>query len=182
MLAVLPAAVRERKVVASTARPVRPRLALIPCNPRPMPGTSGVRGTVTARVGMSSGWFCVVWAAPGGVVPSGQVRRVERTLSVAVRAARRLGGPRARTYSGQRRPSEHHLVAFAQVRWYMEGQAGAYCKPSAQPTLVRTQHLPLPAETAPWLRKRDRRAVFFLSRRVSLRVTVSRYVTLSTDA
>ena len=35
-------------------------------------------------------------------------------------------------------------------------------KPSAQPTLVRTQHLPPPAETARWLRKRARRAVFFL--------------------
>ena len=35
-------------------------------------------------------------------------------------------------------------------------------KPSAQPTLVRTQHLPPPAETAPWLRKRARGAVFVL--------------------
>ena len=54
-------------------------------------------------------------------------------------------------------------------------------KPSADPTLVRTQHLPPPAKTAPWLRKRDRRAVFFLSRRVSRRVTVSRCVAVSTD-
>jgi hypothetical protein len=36
--------------------------------------------------------------------------------------------PRARTYSGQRRHNEHYPVAFAQVRWYMEVQAGAYCK------------------------------------------------------
>ena len=35
-------------------------------------------------------------------------------------------------------------------------------KPSAQPTLVRTQHLPPPAETAPWLRKRARGAVLLL--------------------
>jgi hypothetical protein len=55
-------------------------------------------------------------------------------------------------------------------------------KPSAQPTLVRTQHLPLPAETARWLRKRARRAVSFLSRRVSQCVTVSRCVAVSTDA
>jgi hypothetical protein len=33
-------------------------------------------------------------------------------------------------------------------------------KPSAQPTLVRTQHLPPPAETAPWLRKRTPRGRF----------------------
>ena len=35
-------------------------------------------------------------------------------------------------------------------------------KPSAQPTLVRTQHLPLPAETALWLRKRDPAGRFVL--------------------
>ena len=35
-------------------------------------------------------------------------------------------------------------------------------KPSAQPTLVRTQHLPLPAETAPWLRKRGPAGRFLL--------------------
>jgi hypothetical protein len=40
-------------------------------------------------------------------------------------------------------------------------------KPSAQPTLVRTQHLPPPAKTARSLRKRGPRTVFSLSRRVS---------------
>jgi hypothetical protein len=49
---------------------------------------------------------------------------------------------RARTYSGQRRRSKRYPVAFAQVGGHMEMQAGEYCKPSAQPTLVRTQHLP----------------------------------------
>src|SRR6476660_5214901 len=42
------------------------------------------------------------------------------------------------------------------------GQRERSVKPSAQPTLVRTQHLPPPAETAPWLRKRARGAVFVL--------------------
>ena len=35
-------------------------------------------------------------------------------------------------------------------------------KPSAQPTLVRTQHLPPPAKTAPWLRKRGPAGRFVL--------------------
>ena len=35
-------------------------------------------------------------------------------------------------------------------------------KPSAQPTLVRTQHLPPPAKTAPWLRKRGPAGRFLL--------------------
>ena len=42
------------------------------------------------------------------------------------------------------------------------GQRERSVKPSAQPTLVRTQHLPPSAETAPWLRKRARGAVFVL--------------------
>ena len=53
----------------------------------------------------------------------------------------------------------------ARIRWSarltrVEGERSV--KPSAQPTLVRTQHLPPPAETAPWLRKRARGAVFVL--------------------
>jgi len=36
--------------------------------------------------------------------------------------------PRARTYSGQRRCGKPYLVVFAQVRWHVEVQAGAYCK------------------------------------------------------
>jgi hypothetical protein len=47
------------------------------------------------------------------------------------------------------------------VVWF-SGQRERSVKPSAQPTLVRTQHLPPPAETAPWLRKRARGAVFVL--------------------
>src|SRR6266704_2393678 len=62
------------------------------------------------------------------------------------------------------------------------GQRERSVKPSAQPTLVRTQHLPPPAETAPWLRISARQAVFFSSRRVSWCVTVSRCVAVFTDA
>ena len=57
------------------------------------------------------------------------------------------------------------------------GQRERSVKPSAQPTLVRTQHLPPPAETAPWLRKRTRGAVssyHAVYRDVSLRVDTSR--------
>ena len=47
-------------------------------------------------------------------------------------------------------------------RGYVEVQAGAVCKPSAQPTLVRTQHLPPPAKTACSLRKRGPAGRFLL--------------------
>src|SRR6266496_2876485 len=60
------------------------------------------------------------------------------------------------------------------------GQRERSVKPSAQPTLVRTQHLPLPAKTARWLRKRAQRAVSFLSRRVSVRVTAGRCMAVCT--
>src|SRR5208282_2660529 len=42
------------------------------------------------------------------------------------------------------------------------GQRERSVKPSAQPTLVRTQHLPPPAKTARWLRKRDPGGRFLL--------------------
>ena len=50
--------------------------------------------------------------------------------------------PRARTYSGQRRRAERHTTSFTQVNSYVEGRQERPVKPSAQPTLVRTQHLP----------------------------------------
>jgi hypothetical protein len=74
-----------------------------------------------------------------------------------------LSGSRgARTCSGRRRPQ---TCLAARIRWSarltrVEGERSV--KPSAQPTLVRTLHLPPPAETAPWLRKRARGAVFVL--------------------
>jgi hypothetical protein len=49
-------------------------------------------------------------------------------------------------------------TAYVLVNGVRVGQEQRAVKPSAQPTLVRSQHLPLPAETARWLRKRDRRA------------------------
>jgi hypothetical protein len=42
------------------------------------------------------------------------------------------------------------------------GQRERSVKPSAQPTLVRTQHLPHPGETARWLRKRSPAGRFLL--------------------
>ena len=69
---------------------------------------------------------------------------------------RRRGWPGARTYSGQRRRNEHHPVEFAQVRGYMEVQAGAYCKTvgsayvGSNPTPATTSgNGPLAAETRP---------------------------------
>jgi hypothetical protein len=92
------------------------------------------------------------------------------------------GSRGARTRRGRRRPE---ACLAARIRWsarltWVEGERSV--KPSAQPTLVRTQHLPPPAETAPLLRKRARPAVFFLSRPVSRCVTARRYVAVSTNA
>jgi hypothetical protein len=61
------------------------------------------------------------------------------------------------------------VAAAHLTRWYLRRSERIWrcrqertVKPSAQPTLVRTQHLPPPAETASWLRKRARGAVFVL--------------------
>jgi hypothetical protein len=43
---------------------------------------------------------------------------------------------------------------YPQVRAHGRGRQAQSVKPSAQPTLVRTQHLPPPPETAPDLRRR----------------------------
>jgi len=71
-----------------------------------------------------------------------QVRRVQRTLSVAVRA---MGGPGA-CVRGHMADSvaaadavKSHLRSSGTTRWCREQRS---VKPSAQPTLVRTQHLP----------------------------------------
>src|SRR6266496_923943 len=47
------------------------------------------------------------------------------------------------------RPALRHMAGCP------SGQRERSVKPSAQPTLVRTQHLPPPAKTAPGLRKRS---------------------------
>jgi len=72
------------------------------------------------------------------------------------------GCRRSRTYGGQRRRDECHPGAFTQVRAVCWGEEERSVKPSAQPTLVRTQHLPPPAKTAPWLRKRGPAGRFLL--------------------
>ena len=72
------------------------------------------------------------------------------------------GSRGARTCSGRRRPQ---TCLAARIRWSarltrVEGERSV--KPSAQPTLVRTQHLPPPAKTARWLRKRGPAGRFLL--------------------
>ena len=66
----------------------------------------------------------------------------------------RIADAAARDRASQRISAGQPCVA------QIEGERSV--KPSAQPTLVRTQHLPPPVETAPWLRKRARGAVFVL--------------------
>jgi hypothetical protein len=87
-----------------------------------------------------------------------------------------LAGSRgARTCSGRRRPQ---MCLAARIRWsaaYDSVEGERSVKPSAQPTLVRTQHLPPPAKTAPWLRKRTRGAVLL---RVTPRITVCHGVSI----
>ena len=61
---------------------------------------------------------------------------------------RRRGWPGARTYSGQRARCNCQEMSFSQVTGHIECRQERSVKPSAQPTLVRTQHLPHPAKTA----------------------------------
>ena len=55
---------------------------------------------------------------------------------------------RPRTYGVQRRRGKADPVVFVQVMAIWWGAEERSVKPSAQPTLVRTQHLPPPAKTA----------------------------------
>jgi hypothetical protein len=106
--------------------------------------------------GASPDWQVAVRARfPGrSGLGSGQVRVVARTVSVAVRAERRMGA------CGRGHIADS-VAAANRVRWCLRSsEAVRRCrqersvKPSAQPTLVRTQHLPPPAKTARSLRKR----------------------------
>ena len=72
------------------------------------------------------------------------------------------GSLRPRTYSGQRRRGETDPVVFVQVMAMWRGAEERSVKPSASPTLVRTQDLPPPAKTAHWLRKRGPAGRFLL--------------------
>jgi hypothetical protein len=65
-------------------------------------------------------------------------------------------------YSGQRRRAEWHTTSFMQVGGMWRCRQERAVKPSAQPTLVRTQHLPPPAKTARSLRKRGPAGRFLL--------------------
>jgi hypothetical protein len=91
---------------------------------------------------MSSRWFCVVSAALSGMVPSAQVRHVARTLTVAVRADRRPGA------RGHGHIADSVVAADITQSRLRRSDGMWRCrqertvKPSAQPTLVRTQHLP----------------------------------------
>jgi hypothetical protein len=49
---------------------------------------------------------------------------------------------RPRTHSGRQRPGNAPRAAYALVSGLALGEEGRAVKPSAQPTLVRTQHLP----------------------------------------
>jgi hypothetical protein len=113
--------------------------------------------------GLSRG-RCGVRSEPGEgtclQVCAGQ--RVARTVSVAVRAIRRWGARRHGHIADS--------VAAANLTWWCLRRSGAVwrcrkestVKPSAQPTLVRTQHLPPPGKMARSLRKRGPAGRFLL--------------------
>ena len=67
-----------------------------------------------------------------------------------------------RTHSGRRRPGSPPRTANALVAGVRLEEERRAVKPSAQPTLVRTQHLPPPAKTARTLRKRGPAGRFLL--------------------
>jgi hypothetical protein len=54
----------------------------------------------------------------------------------------------ARTHSGRERSVAPPRTAFPLVSGILLGWSGRAVKPSAKPSLVRTQHLPPPAETS----------------------------------
>jgi hypothetical protein len=95
---------------------------------RSMPGTSEVHGTVTAggRPAVNDGSALCGCARAGDLVWAGQACCADAVRGCPCGPA--IGSPRARTYSGQRRCSEHHPVLYAQVRHGVEGQAVAVCK------------------------------------------------------
>jgi hypothetical protein len=75
-------------------------------------------------------------------------RSCPRTASAPIDAISARGGRRPRTYSGQQRHISNHNRAFPQVGGIFGRNSVNTVKPSAKPSLVRTQHLPPPAETA----------------------------------
>ena len=69
-------------------------------------------------------------------------RTCPRTASATIYAISARGGQRPRTHSGQRWHASNHNRAFSQVSGVFGCNSVNTVKPSAQPTLVRTQHLP----------------------------------------
>ena len=110
-------------------------------------------------------WPECAWAE---VLPAGLRRSGGwRTMSVAVRAIGRLDA-RAHGHiadSVGAADAERRRLRRSGAIWCEQERNTV--KPSAQPTLVRTQHLPPPAKTARSLRKRGPAGRSFLSRRVS---------------
>jgi hypothetical protein len=94
----------------------------------------------------------------GITVPTPAVRGRE----FPVRGCTAPGNRCSRTHSGRRRPGPSPRTANALVTGVRLGEERRAVKPSAQPTLVRTKHLPPPAKTAPWLRKRGPAGRFLL--------------------
>jgi hypothetical protein len=126
----------------------------------------GVGRTVTGV----SGYETQRWSGPVAarlvpgrlVLRSGQIRRIARTVSVAVRACRRLGACGHGHIADSVATANLVRCCLHRSESIWKGRQERTVKPSAQPTLVRTQHLPLPAKTAPGLRKRGPAARFLL--------------------
>src|SRR5271154_6678223 len=85
--------------------------------------------------------MCAV-AVTCGSMKIGTTRSCPRTPSAPIHAISARGGQRPRTYSGQRWRIDNHNRALTQVRDIFGYNSVNTVKPSAQPTLVRTQHLP----------------------------------------
>jgi hypothetical protein len=94
---------------------------------------------------------------------------------------RRRRWPGARTYNGQRARRNCQEMSFSQVTGHIEVQVGAAVKPSAQPTLVRTHTCHHLRKRPPGCGNAARRAVSFLSRRVSGCVIAGRCVAAVAD-
>src|SRR5580698_7793688 len=86
--------------------------------------------------------MCVA-AATYGFMESPAACRRPRTPSAPIGTVSGRGGRHPRTYSGQRPCKVNYVTIFPQVRGIITGESVNTVKPSAQPTLVRTQHLPL---------------------------------------
>jgi hypothetical protein len=99
---------------------------------------------------------------PGQRQETGRAVRITAP-TLAVRGLHGPGTRSTRTYSGRRQPAIPPRTAYALVSGVRLSLERRAVKPSAQPTLVRTQHLPPLAITACWLRKRGPRPRFLVT-------------------